>query len=456
MGAISRGIKRIFNSKGNMTTHSFLSATSNSFRSSYTNLLNFAPGINSTLTPPHSVFYLFLQILIAVPLLIAHRILNILISIATYILVAILATSIPLFAYHIFYKQLPMVAYFLSNIDRYKYTKDIPPNYLLYIILLILCITAFVTITLIAKKFYFFLTEEDKNNKSIFSPDPFHDDITTKVYRRLILRNAVLKEVEDFACHSNEHFVSTGEYNTKDNKLWKTTKNSTNIGLFNLQFTKTNTDETTISESYPTESILKAEENDHIPPHTRAYNLAVTDLFVEKALVYLNRKARLYSRQGFFLITVSFISIIAGAITAFISLKYPETSRLTLSNSTTLNWQHIITSFTKSFTFYGLIILIAVYAGRMGKALFDQAERMKDRRHALRQGRLYVHLNGGKLTIDELDKAFNWNTSQSNAFFHFNPEAQAPWGNMFKEMMITLRETAKSSMELAKSAKKSD
>lgn len=90
----------------------------------------------------------------------------------------------------------------------------------------------------------------------------------------------------------------------------------------------------------------------------------------------------------------------------------------------------------------------------MGKALFDQAGRMKDRRHALRQGRLFVHLNGGKLTIDELDKAFNWNTSQDNTFYHFNPEAQAPWGTMFKEMMLTLRETAKSSMELAKSVKK--
>lgn len=81
---------------------------------------------------------------------------------------------------------------------------------------------------------------------------------------------------------------------------------------------------------------------------------------------------------------------------------------------------------------------------------------MKDRRHALRQGRLFVHLKGGNVTIEELERAFNWNTTQDNAFFHLNTEAQAPWGNMFKEMMITLRETAKSSMELAKSAQKSD
>ena len=53
---------------------------------------------------------------------------------------------------------------------------------------------------------------------------------------------------------------------------------------------------------------------------------------------------------------------------------------------------------------------------RHGKANIDQAERLREKRHALRQGRLYVHLNDRRLNIDELDRAFKWNDHKDNAF----------------------------------------
>jgi len=111
-----------------------------------------------------------------------------------------------------------------------------------------------------------------------------------------------------------------------------------------------------------------------------------------------------------------------------------------------------VTIFIKAFTFYGLLITLSVFSYRMTKAFFDQAERIKDRRHALRQGRLFVHLNGGRLTIHELEKAFNWNVSQPNAFANINTEAQAPWGNVVKELTRTIRETAKAGMKAARKA----
>lgn len=300
---------------------------------------------------------------------------------------------------------------------------------------------------------YKFLTGEELSKIDNKYDDPVHDDITAKVYRRLILRTAVLREAEKFAMLHCVHNKQNEKYKYDiDNpkRYWKQTISGMSF-LFNV-FRKKESISNHHPENIPPTANNEIRAND-FHPQVRAYNLAVTDLFVEKALTYLNRKARIYSRQGFLLITLSFFSI---AIAGCVALANMNSTDLFQDFKTHeyLATHMIIVGFTKSFTFYGLIILFAVYAGRMGKALFDQAERMKDRRHALRQGRLFVHLNGGKLTIDELDKAFNWNTSQDNAFYHFNPEAQAPWGNMFKEMMITMRETAKSSMELAKSVKK--
>jgi len=119
------------------------------------------------------------------------------------------------------------------------------------------------------------------------------------------------------------------------------------------------------------------------------------------------------------------------------------------SDRNTQHWIKLISSFVKGFTFYGLLVLLAVFCYRMSRALFDQAERLKDRRHAMRQGRLFVHLNGGKMSVDEMEKAFNWNMSSDNAFANINTDAQAPWGLVVKDMLKTLRETAKAGIKAA-------
>lgn len=326
----------------------------------------------------------------------------------------------------------------------------------LFILVSMLCYI----ITYYAKHIYQFISGEMDNSDTA---DTFHDGITTKVYRRLLLRNAVLNETESLVRSSNAHRNITKEYleyieliksNSASNKesspSAQVTKNPQEDDAIDLNIIIKSSDKPTPSTG--TQSIC---QDSQLKPTTRAYNLAVTDLFVEKALAYLNRKAKTYNRQGFLLFTLALIAITIATCFAFYSLQ-PHTPPAPTLSTESFPGERLTTSFIKSFTFYGLIITIAVYACRLGKSLFDQAERIKDKRHALRQGRLFVHLNGGKLTIEELDKAFNWNTSPENAFFHFNPEAQAPWGNMLKEMMITIRETAKSCMDLAKSIKKSD
>lgn len=117
------------------------------------------------------------------------------------------------------------------------------------------------------------------------------------------------------------------------------------------------------------------------------------------------------------------------------------------SNQTTLNqiiplphpaeWIDLVSTFMRAFTFYGFVMLSAVALWRFGRAMFDQSERLFDRRHALRQGRLYVHLAAGKISIEEMEKAFAWNQAQANAFENLATDAKAPWGAILSELIKT-------------------
>ncbi len=54
----------------------------------------------------------------------------------------------------------------------------------------------------------------------------------------------------------------------------------------------------------------------------------------------------------------------------------------------------------------------------------------------------YILRKGEISSIEELEKAFNWNHSQNNAFADINPDAMAPWGTMMKEILNALPKTA--------------
>lgn len=193
-------------------------------------------------------------------------------------------------------------------------------------------------------------------------------------------------------------------------------------------------------------------------PGLRAYHLAVTDLFVEKAIAYLEDHADAYSKRGDQASRLALWVTIFGAVLALALMLLP----MVLSAATWVPWLRFLNikqlppstgmtswdfaqSFTKAFTAYGMLVLVTVLFWRHGKANLDQAERLMERRHALRQGRLFVHLNDGKLTIDQMDKAFNWNYAQSNAFANMKDDAQAPWGAVTKEL-------ARSAAELVRAA----
>ncbi len=235
------------------------------------------------------------------------------------------------------------------------------------------------------------------------------------------------------------------------------------------------------------------------------YKHAITDLFVEKAITYLEIQASKYKSWGnsayiLGLVLIIFATVLSAKMylhrsnldieydipfkvslvdapnnhrketisyditdyknkdTSFSGRKIvrdydPKTSFIVLSdtgknkiNYEPAAWYTITERFILGFTFYGFLVLLTVGLWRFGRAMLDQAERLLERRHALRQGRLFVHLHNGDLTIDDMEKAFNWNVSQPNAFSHMATDAKAPWG-------VVLSEAIKAGSEIAKSTK---
>jgi hypothetical protein len=228
------------------------------------------------------------------------------------------------------------------------------------------------------------------------------------------------------------------------------------------------------------------------------YRLSAIDLFVEKAIYILEKEADRYKTIGTWLLRIAALPIIFGIVVAFLQL-YPELlyqyfpksqewadSRYEIEHNKTLayidlykyennvtqitakdgnvsntnqvfiqslidrevalSWKEVLANFVKSFTFYGLLVLSAVRLKRFGKAMFDQSERLSNRRHALREGRLYLHIKNGYVdTVEEFDKVFNWNASHSNAFADIPTDAQAPWGTALKEALNIIPKTVEAS-----------
>ena len=255
-----------------------------------------------------------------------------------------------------------------------------------------------------------------------------HDLLSAQIYRRLSIRHSLLNEVEKLS--------RTHEVHDELQKIYE--KNTSRVAN---SLSTGNAVEKKIENSDEKSEALKSQTNTvrcgslaeaacsigEIPPALRAYRLAVTDLFVEKALAYLESHAAGYKTKGQRAYVASFIVIAFGMCLSVYAMLMQQG---TYSHS----WLELLSSFMRGFTAYGMIVLTAVALWRYGKAMLDQAERLLERRHALRQGRLFVHLNKGQLSISEMENAFNWNVSQNNAFGNMATDSQAPLGALAKDL----------------------
>jgi hypothetical protein len=191
---------------------------------------------------------------------------------------------------------------------------------------------------------------------------------------------------------------------------------------------------------YRSNQSIQHDFKEKLLPEERVYHLAVTDLFVEKAQAFLEDRADSYQRSGKIARWMASAIVFGGAVLAWQQM-------ISHHSDIAASWLALASSFTRAFTAYGMVVLAAVGFWRYSKSMLDQSERLYERRHALRQGRLFVHLNDGKLTIDEMERAFKWNESHENAFAHINTEAAAPWGVIAKEVAKGFPEVFKAGMQ---------
>jgi hypothetical protein len=260
--------------------------------------------------------------------------------------------------------------------------------------------------------------------------DP-HDDIAARVYRRLRLRHAHLRQLEELTRSYRVHEDSSNRLDPSPGEPPQPAVHTFREG--------------------PEEDKRSASK---LTPSQRAYHLAVTDLFVEKALAYLEKDGRIYRKKGQRAQLLAFAVVVAGSVLAVVhmALGTPVMKQIfgisePLPQPGNNQWIEFLGNFARAFTAYGMLVLTAVGLWRYAKASLDQSERLFEKRHALRQGRLFVHLNEGSLSIDEMEKAFNWNVVQLNAFGSMSTDAQAPWGTLAKELTKAVPELVKAGIQ---------
>ncbi|WP_321532511.1 hypothetical protein [uncultured Desulfuromonas sp.] len=192
--------------------------------------------------------------------------------------------------------------------------------------------------------------------------------------------------------------------------------------------------------------------NKHI--HTAVtYRLSTADLFVEKAQYHLEERAKGYKWWGFSMYSAAAVLFLTGIYLSWQRMDKYEIDTI-LSLPTDILWIDLLTKFVLAFTAYGFIVLTAVALSRIARACLDQRERLLSKRHSLRQGRLYIHLTGGNVTIDEIERAFNWNHDQINAFTNMPTDAKAPWGNVLGEIAKIAPELVKVGTDAAQKKEK--
>ena len=170
--------------------------------------------------------------------------------------------------------------------------------------------------------------------------------------------------------------------------------------------------------------------------------LASTDLFVEKAQHVLSRRSKNLYRAGTLTIIATFLLLVAGSI--FIGSQVRKgvpddvlgvKSVVTQAGTTT----QLLTQPTHALILriFQATALRPCFSWRenligLGRSFFHEAESLRQRRHALRFGRLYVYLNSGSVELDKLQEAFQWNREAHTSYLDMKPEIIT--GTLFKDL----------------------
>jgi hypothetical protein len=123
-----------------------------------------------------------------------------------------------------------------------------------------------------------------------------------------------------------------------------------------------------------------------------AFELAATDLFVEKAQIHLTLRARIYVLAGTALAIVC-MGVIASIICAALVPHLKEYAD---------SWRMVVLFALRSAGIAGFGGAAVYFAASLSRACFHEATTLYNRRHALRFGRMFVYLKYGE---DKVERA---------------------------------------------------
>lgn len=169
--------------------------------------------------------------------------------------------------------------------------------------------------------------------------------------------------------------------------------------------------------------------------------LLTTDFFVENDISILTKRVNEHRYWGsiFFLLAITIFSfgvyIALSQMLGFNTLDINIPIKNGFLNGFFMDdYVVLITSLFKSFTVYGLLVLLGVTLWKQSKTQFDQSERIFEKRRADRILRLFIHLNDGKISLNEMHKILQWGTTSLNAFSSLTAEGKTPIGGLVSEV----------------------
>jgi hypothetical protein len=181
------------------------------------------------------------------------------------------------------------------------------------------------------------------------------------------------------------------------------------------------------------------------------FKLASTDLFVEKAQIVLTRRSNNLMWAGGVSVFVTFILLGLMTYGAHNQIKQDITD---ISSSTT-PYPLIIRIFqTTAYSGFGIIAIRYLIA--LARSFFQEATNLRERRHALRFGRLYIYLTKGEADFEKLEEAFQWNKASSTSFLDVKADVMTETllGKVIDGFFKAPAEVLKTAVEVAAKAKK--
>jgi len=142
--------------------------------------------------------------------------------------------------------------------------------------------------------------------------------------------------------------------------------------------------------------------------------LAATDIFVEKAQLFLDRRGKLMYICG--AVTAALAVAVLAIAAWYVFSRDPKDLLQTHSSSDKVSTQFLAVLLVKSTTAGAFIVGIVTFLVNLSRALLHEATVLYSRRHSLRFGRLFVYLMSNEMKRADLEAVFNWNAEFSTAF----------------------------------------